>query len=115
MAQVDLNKWLRRFFEPKQSIPDGWTDVMSVPLARGHSTDELVDHILKANQQGREHKTLIADLGTEFGLSSEDAELSIDRVCGGIARAATGNLANCPNRAKDPIAWASFHRAITKR
>lgn len=40
----------------------------------------------------------------------EDAELSVDRVGGGIVRTATGSHDTCPNRAKDPIAWASFQR-----
>ena len=109
-----LNNWLRRL-QPKPSVPDGWSDDLSVQLTGGRTVEELVDYILVANQQGRQHETLIAALATEFGLSNEDAELSIDRVGGGIARAATGNRANCPNRGKDPIAWASFQRAITRR
>jgi hypothetical protein len=115
ITQVGLKDWLRRLFQPKASVPDGWTDDMSVQLPRGHKVEKLVDYILLANQQGRQHETLIADLVTESGLSDEDAELSVDRVGGGIVRAATGNRANCPNRAKDPIAWVSFQRAITKR
>ncbi len=112
---MGLNGWLRLFLQAKPSVPGGWTDDMSLQLPRGHTVEELVDYILAAIQQGRQHETLIADLGTEFGLSNEDAELSVDRVGGGIVRAATGNRANCPNRVKDPIAWASFRRAITKR
>jgi len=111
---VALNDWLRRP-QPKPSVPDGWIDDLSVQLKGGLTVEELVDYILVANQRGRQHEALIADVAAEFGLSNEDAELSVDRVGGGIVRAATGNRANCPNRAKDPIAWASFQRAITKR
>jgi hypothetical protein len=73
------------------------------------------DHIFVANNEGREHELLIAELCKGFGLLPEDAELAIDRVCGGVVRALTGNQANCPDRIKDPIAWMSFQRAITKR
>jgi hypothetical protein len=86
-----------------------------VQLKGGRRVDELVDYIFAANQRGCQHESLIADLVTEFALSNEDAELSVDRVGGRIVRAATGNRANCPNRAKDPIAWASLQRTITKR
>ena len=88
---------------------------MSVQLPRGHTVEELVDYILVANQQGRQHQILIADLATEFGLSKEDAEVSVDRVGGGIVRAATGNRVNCPNQVKYPIARVRFQSAITKR
>ena len=112
---MGLDNWIRRFFEPKESALDGWTDDMSVQLDPTQSIDELVNYILEANQVGRDHQILIADLVREFAISVEDAELSVDRVCGGVARAATGNRANCPNRTKDPIAWVSFQRTITKR
>jgi hypothetical protein len=88
---------------------------MSVELRAGRTVDELVDHILLANEQSRQHEMLIAELGVEFGLSDPDAELSVDRVCAGILREGTGTRANCPDRIKDPIAWASFQRAIVKR
>lgn len=109
--------WLRRFSEPTnaESIPDGWTDDLSIQLPSGRTVEEVVDYILAANQESRQHEALIAELGAELGLSTEDAELAVDRVGGEIARAATGSPANCPNRVKDPIAWASFQRAIAKR
>jgi hypothetical protein len=84
-------------------------------LKGGHTLDELVEYSLAANQRGCQHEALIADLVTELGLSNEDAELSVDYGGSGIVRAATDPRANCPNRAKDPIAWASFQRTITKR
>ena len=112
---MGLNNWLRHLVQAKPPVSDGWTDDMSVQLPRGHTVEELVDCILAANQQGHHHETLIANLASEFGLSKEDSELSVDRVGAGIVRAATGNRANSPNQLKDPIAWVSFQRAITKR
>ncbi len=44
----------------------------------------------------------------------DDAEFALDRVLGGIVRAATKNPANCPDIAKDPVAWASYQLAISK-
>jgi hypothetical protein len=93
-------------------IPDGWTDDMRVPLAPGRTVEELVDHVLRAALEGRDTSLLLRELVTTFGLSEEDAELALDRVFGGIVRAATKNPANCPDREKDPIAWASFDRGI---
>lgn len=114
---MGLHDWFRRFARTNHepSIPSGWTDEMSVELGAGHTVEDLVDYIFLANEQSREGEMLIAELGAEFGLSSENAALSIDRVCGGIVRARTGNRANCPDRIKDPIAWASFQRTIAKR
>ena len=107
-----LHDWLRRF--SRSSVPEGWTDDMSVSLGAGRSVEHLVEYILAAIEHGRQREVLISELGVEFGLSPDDAELSVDRVCGGIARARTGNRANCPDRIKDPIAWASFQRAIAQ-
>lgn len=112
---MGLKDRLRLLFESEPPNPDGWTDDLSVRLKGGRTVEAFVDYILAANQRGRRHEALIADLVTAFGLSNEDAELSVDRVGGGIVRAATGSRGNCPNRAKDPIAWASFQRAITRR
>jgi hypothetical protein len=114
---MGISSWLRRFFRPKdvKSVPGDWSDDVSVQLPGGCTVEELVDYILTANRQGRNHETLVAQLCSEFGLPKEAAALSVDRVGGGIIRAANGNRANCPDRAKDPIAWASFQRAIAKR
>jgi len=114
---MGVDNWLRRFSQRKHvaSAPDGCTDDLSVQLPGGRTVEELVDHILASNHGGRQHETLIAELGTEFGLSNDDAELSVDRVCGGMVPAVTCSRTNCPNRLKDPIAWASFQRTIGKR
>jgi len=114
---VGVHNWLRRFSRQNDvpSIPDGWTDDLSVELRACRTVEGLVDHILEANEQNRQPEMLITELAIEFGLSEEDAKLSVDRVCGGIVRARTGNRANCPDRIEDPIAWASFQRAFAKR
>lgn len=109
--------WFRRFFKTNDvnSSPPDWTDNLSVSLRAGRTVDELVDCIFLAIEQSRKHEALIAELGLEFGLSHDDAEVAVDRVCGGIFRARTGNRANCPDRLKDPVAWVSFQHAMVKR
>lgn len=94
---------------------EGYTDDLSLTVQAGRSVKNLVDHVLRSTEQGRQHERIVAELREQFGLSVEDAELAIDRVCGGTTRALTGNRAYCPDRKKDPIAWISFQRAITKR
>lgn len=115
---MSRNDRARRLFESKPPNPDAWTDELSVGLNGGRTVEESVDDILAANQRGCQHEALIADLVTAFGLSNEDAGLSVDRVGVGIVRAASGNRANCSNRVKDPIAWASFsarhHETISR-
>ena len=53
----------------------------------------------------------VQELATRFVIE-DDAEFALDRVLGGIVRAATGNPANCPDRTKDPVAWVSYQRAV---
>ena len=119
---MGLFDWLRRPFRPNDagteysdSAPAGWTDNMFVELCAGRTVEELVDYVLAARQRGRQNEALVSDLCAEFGLSSEDAELSLDRVGGGVFRARTGDKQNCPDRRKDPIAYASYVRTIGKK
>jgi hypothetical protein len=117
---VGFQNWFRRisrFSESRSmsSAGDGWTNDLSLNLQAGRKREELVGHVFAANEQGRQHEVLIVEFREQFGLSADDAEIAVDRVCGGIVRAPTGNRANCPDRTKDPIAWMSFQRAIAKR
>jgi hypothetical protein len=114
---VAVREWIRRFFRSNSVRPgaDGWTDDFSLGLQAGCNVEDLVDHVLVANREGRQHELVVAELREQFGLSVEDAELAMDRVCGGVSRALTGSRANCPDRIKDPIAFASFQRAMANR
>lgn len=113
---MSIFEWLRRRFSPPretpaEQAPEDWSDDLSVELPEGRTVLELVEYIHAAHEQRRPHDTLVSDLGAEFALPSDYAELAIDRVNGGIVRFQTGNRANCPDRIKDPIAWTSFQRA----
>src|SRR5262245_4145375 len=84
------------------------TGDLSVRPGNGRSRSELVDFVLSALLADRPHAQLIEELQIGFGLSDEDAELSLDRICGGIVRALTLNPANKPPRSDDPLAARAF-------
>ena len=85
-----------------------WTDDLTVRLARGTSTRELVVYLRAAHQEGVLRRELLAVLTERFALPFDDARLAMDRVMGGVVRAASGIAANEPDRAKDPLAWMSY-------
>lgn len=77
-------------------------------LARGTSTRELVVYLRAAHEEGVRRRELLAVLTERFALPFDDARLAMDRVMGGVVRAASGIAANEPDRAKDPLAWMSY-------
>ena len=95
----------------RSDLPPGWTDDCSVVLPAGRKVDDVVEVVLACRRDRVAHATTIAEL-TRFGLSDEDAEVAVDRVCGGLVRASTGDRSNKPSRKKDPLAYASYRRAL---
>ncbi|SNT10432.1 hypothetical protein SAMN05421812_103179 [Asanoa hainanensis] len=85
-----------------------WTDDLTVRLARGTSTFALVSYLRAADKSGTPRREVLAVLTERFALPFDDARLALDRVAGGVVRAATGNPANEPDPAKDPLAWTSY-------
>ena len=83
---------------------------MTIAVPAGRSLDEVVDYCLQATIRKETPEKIVQHLTTEFGLTQSDAELALDRTCGGVVRAATGRQDNCPARKKDPMAWLSFQR-----
>ena len=92
-------------------IPEGFTDDCSVQLRPGCSLDALVDFVIEQQATKVSADTTVNELATRF-VTEDDAAFALDRVLGGVVRAATGNPANCPDRTKDPVAWTSYQRAI---
>ncbi len=93
------------------SIPSGWTDDMNIAMPSHHTLGAVVELVISF---GRAHTPAAATqraLVETFGLTDDDAALAWDRVHGGIVRAATGNVANRPDKSKDPLAWTSFQLA----
>ncbi|MGC4896724.1 hypothetical protein [Micromonospora sp. DT31] len=85
-----------------------WTDDLNVRLARGTSVRALVRYLRAANEEGSRRRDVLAVLTERFALSFDDARLAMDRVGGGVVRAASGNPANEPDPVKDPLAWTSY-------
>lgn len=85
-----------------------WTDDLSVRLARGISVRALVGYLRAADEEGTPRRDVLAVLTERFALPFDDARLAMDRVEGGIVRAASGNPANEPDPVKDPLAWTSY-------
>ena len=91
------------------TIPEGWTDDMSVNITTGKSEKELALSLMASLEIRESYEAMIQICIVNFGLSSDDAELALDRVQGGIVRAITCNRANKPDKEKDPLAWYSFN------
>jgi hypothetical protein len=73
--------------------------------------EALVDFVIDQQVAKVSAELTVQELAMRFVIE-DDAEFALDRVLGGIVRAATGNPANCPNRTKDPVAWVSYQRAV---
>lgn len=93
------------------TIPEGWTDEMSIPLPPGLREKDLVDVVLSSTIAKLSYDETIDKLAS-LGLSMGDASLAWDRVHGGVVRAATGNPRNAPSADKDPIAYTSYRRCL---
>lgn len=110
---------LSRRVEHKRSLrlsnlPEGWTDDMNIALAPGRSLEELVDWVLECNVRRDKPTVIVQQLIEKFGLTQADAELALDRACGGVVRAATGRADNCPPKDKDPVAWLSYQKCLKR-
>jgi len=89
-------------------LPEGWTDDMTIAVPTGCSLDDIVDYVLQATIRRETPTSMVRHLTTEFGLTQGDAEVALDRTCGGVVRAATGRHENCPPREKGPNGVAEF-------
>lgn len=94
------------------NVPEGWTDDMTIVVPTGRSIDDIVDYLLQATIRRETPRNTVRHLIQGFGLTQSDAELALDRTCGGVVRAATGRQENCPPKEKDPLAWLSFQRCL---
>ena len=93
---------------PKFQLPGGFTADVKIALPKSESVEPLVERVLNELSEGEVPESICQQLVNDFELSAEDAALALDRVCGGVVRAATGRLENRPSKKKDPMAWASF-------
>jgi hypothetical protein len=65
-------------------------------------------YLRAADEEGTRRRDVLAVLTERFALPFDDARLAMDRVGGGVVRAASGNPANEPDPLKDPLAWTSY-------
>ena len=91
------------------SIPEGWTDDMSIGLPPAVTFEMVVEVILGGEAAKAPYEVTQARL-LALGISEDDAHLAHDRALGGLVRAATCNPANEPSKERDPVAWASYQR-----
>jgi hypothetical protein len=91
------------------SVPDGWTDDMTIVLGTG-TIAELVDFIITEGLARTPAEMTCVAIQARFRISPDDAALAMDRTYGGIVRAGTAAPANCPDPQTDPIAFESHQR-----
>src|ERR1051325_2852223 len=92
-------------------MSQGFTDDCSVQLRPGCTLETIVDFVIQQQVAKVSADCTVQELARRFVIE-DDAEFALDRVLGGIVRAATGSPANCPDRTKDPVAWVSYQRAV---
>jgi len=76
---------------------------------------ELVDFTFAQNHADLPHAAKVSNIASEFGITPAAAELTLDRVAGGIVLAAFGDNLSSPDSRTDPIAYHSFQRTIARR
>ncbi|WP_332644119.1 hypothetical protein [Aeromicrobium sp.] len=91
-----------------------WTDDLTVSLPSNRDVAEVVTFTLELSERGIAGLELQQAVAAEFSLSSDDSAVAVDRVFGGITRAATGNVANRPDPTRDPIAFESYLRSVER-
>lgn len=87
-----------------------WTDDMTISLPAERTVEEIGEFVIRHGVSGQSGGDMADLLIDAFHLSSDDAVLVCDRVLGGVVRAATGNVSNRPDPAKDPFAFYGYER-----
>lgn len=96
-------------------IPEGWTDDLSVPLPIGTSVEEVTQFVIDESRSKKSWNKISNSLVSIYDVSSEDADLILDRVHGGISRASTNLSENKPDALKDPFAFSSYNMAMNNK
>lgn len=93
-------------------ISEGLTDDMNVTIRADRTNLELTKAVMDFVKNIDAGFQIVSKISREFGMSDEDAILAFDRVQGGIIRALSARLDNCPNCDKDPLAYYAFSRDL---
>lgn len=117
LLALPIVMWIRgrRRIHRAMMLPEGLTDDMRVELPPGLTVEQatafVIDNALRGVPDVETERQMIGS----FGLSEADAAHIRERTFGGIYRALMaleGNRLNDPDPVKDPIAFASFQRAV---
>ncbi len=84
---------------------------MNIELPEDVTFEEVADLIISMKKQDSTREMIESCLIEAFALTPYDAALAWDSVSGGMVRASTRRLDNCPDRANDTLAWIAFQRA----
>jgi len=98
-----------RFSAPYRQVGPGVvTDDMSIKVPASWTTEQLVEFVLAAAKRGAPRSEVVSAL-VASGFLEDDVGVAIDRTLGGLFRSRFRTSAKRPSRAKDPIAWMSYH------
>ena len=90
------------------TIPEGWTDDMSVEIIEGKTEEQLTLALMDSLRKRDSYEAMIGICTSAYGLTEDDSDLAIDRVQGGIVRALSCRIDNKPDAVKDPLAYWAF-------
>ena len=92
-----------------------WVDstqfAFSPGILQGRTVAELVDMIIGGIRAQPDQEVLLSRIAEEFGLPESEPIRAVDRVLGGIVRAASKNPAARPSAETDPVGAIAFDRA----
>ena len=91
------------------TIPEGWTDDMSVKIKEGKSEDQLTLALMDCLRKRDSFDEMVSICTSNYDLADDEANLAIDRVQGGIVRALSCRIDNRPDVTKDPLAYIAFN------
>lgn len=83
---------------------------MRISLTDEEELSSLVGLVMPKLLEHSDYEDTSKLIQERYKISEEDAELALDRIPGGAIRAITGNLQNCPDQSKDPLAFIAFQR-----
>ena len=86
-----------------------WTDDLTIRVAPWRTVSDLVDMIAAAPGTERYEPVFVEAIALQFAISFESAELAVDRVGGGQARAKANQE---PDAQLDPVAHLAYIRAV---
>ena len=82
------------------SIPEGWTDDMTVRIRSGRTEAELVATVMDALLKREDLNRFLPIVHSDFGLSEEDARLTFNRSRVGLSGRCQGSTDDQPDKSR---------------